>query len=165
MKKLFSIVFVACCFMLKAETDSVPTILPIELTSFTSVTSGSTNIVTWVVASQLDNKMFTLKSSMDCVSWNTVVTVSGAGTSAISVTYQFIDPNPTYLTYYKLSQTDYDGKTKEFYPIAAVNPRSSSEIKLLKIVNEMGQNVSDSTPGLKFYYFSNGLVVKMVRNF
>ncbi|HXP52996.1 MAG TPA: T9SS type A sorting domain-containing protein, partial [Bacteroidia bacterium] len=86
--------------------------LPIELTSFTAECQNFSAILQWTVSSQRNNDYFTIEKTSDGIHYTTVAVVKGAGNSSNSITYSAIDDNPlTGVTYYRISQTDYDGTT------------------------------------------------------
>ena len=61
----------------------------------------------------------TIKRSEDLNEWNEVGNINGGGTTNEEITYNWTDDNPkSGVSYYKLFQTDIDGSTKSFEPIA-----------------------------------------------
>ena len=84
--------------------------LPIELLYFTGTNTGSVNILNWVTATEINNDYFTLERSEDAVHFTPFATIQGAGNSSMPLSYQHIDTEPFQLTYYRLKQTDFDGK-------------------------------------------------------
>jgi hypothetical protein len=93
--------------------------LPIQLTAFNvSCNNGEANI-TWTTQTETNNDYFTVERSIDGINYETVTTVKGAGNSSSPITYTAIDAQPLPGTsYYRLSQTDFDGKTTHNNPIA-----------------------------------------------
>jgi hypothetical protein len=85
--------------------------LPIELVSFTGYNNGEVNILNWVTASELNNDYFTIERSFDGISFIPIGTVEGAGNSNSLLSYSLTDLAPQVgNNYYRLKQTDYDGK-------------------------------------------------------
>ena len=71
------------------------------------------NLVSWVTATEIDNDFFTLEVSATGSEWNLVETLSGAGNSTSAIDYKVLDTKATAGTsYYRLSQTDFDGTTE-----------------------------------------------------
>tara|TARA_R100001443_G_scaffold20619_2_gene32733 strand:+ start:3654 stop:6464 length:2811 start_codon:yes stop_codon:yes gene_type:complete len=136
--------------------------LPIDLISFTGkVIEEIEHIVLleWVVASQANNDYFTIERSRDVYEWETIETITGAGNSNTQMSYSLIDDNALRGTYYyRLSQTDYDGTTKSFQPIAVTIKEERKEI--VKRTNLMGQIVNDSYQGIVVEIWDNGDIVK-----
>ena len=66
--------------------------------------------------------------------------------------YEFYDNEYSKnVVYYKLTQTDYDGQVKEYYPTSITC--FEKEKKLIKIVNYLGQEVNENYDGLKYYIY------------
>jgi hypothetical protein len=107
-------------------------VLPISLISFTFEKAENAIVFNWQTASETNNDYFTLERSLDAVHFQTIGIVRGAGNSNIIKDYQFIDNgieiNQIY--YYRLKQTDYDGKFS-YSRVIIVNP-NVSETQLLK---------------------------------
>lgn len=86
--------------------------LPIELKDF-KVSKGEnrTVFVDWSTASEKNNDYFTVEKSKSGKLWIEVERVQGAGNSITEINYQLEDENPFLgISYYRLKQTDFDGK-------------------------------------------------------
>lgn len=159
-----------------------PTNLPVDFLFFDGEKKDNGNLLTWAVESEQRNDYFTIETSTDGENWTELTKVKGAGTSTEAKTYTYLDTkNRSQSIYYKLSQTDLDGKRNELalkyisnndsdfslYP----NPTSDSKIHLtfsdnseststLILRNEIGQVVfqqdlqSVSKSGKTSYYNS-----------
>lgn len=93
--------------------------LPIELLSFDGKYDGSKVPLTWTTATETDNDFFTLERSFDGKVFEIIGTVDGAGNSVIPISYRFDDERPVQgLTYYRLKQTDFNGKFVYTDPLA-----------------------------------------------
>lgn len=98
---------------LASISSSTP--LPIELISFDAEVQNHTISLRWSTASEENNDFFTIERSTDAIHWEIVTTVPGAGNSSSTLHYQAIDHSPHFGTsYYRLKQTDYDGKFEYF---------------------------------------------------
>jgi hypothetical protein len=98
-------------------TGAVP--LPIQLSDFNVNCLNNDALVTWTCASQINNESFTVEKSADCIIWEPISTIKGAGNSIISTSYSTTDYAINEGTsYYRLSQSDFDGHTQTFYPVA-----------------------------------------------
>jgi type IX secretion system substrate protein len=96
-----------------------PSPLPVTLTEFTATAQGLEKVVTnWKTSSETNNKFFTVERSVDMKSFSVVGNVPSLGNGAIPHSYTLMDysPHPG-KSYYRLSQTDIDGKTKFFDPV------------------------------------------------
>ncbi len=97
------------------------TALPIELVSFEAKLNSRKVDLTWVTESELNNDYFTIEKTKNGVDFETVATLNGAGTTTSISNYFTIDENPYMgLSYYRLSQTDFDGHTQHF-PLKSVS--------------------------------------------
>ncbi|MDD3687770.1 MAG: T9SS type A sorting domain-containing protein [Bacteroidales bacterium] len=96
-------------------------ILPVDLLYFNAEEKENNIELTWATASEKNNDYFTIYRSIDGENWEEVSRIEGAGNSNIVKNYNFIDNNPVNGTsYYKLRQTDFDGRYEEF-EIVSVN--------------------------------------------
>ncbi len=84
--------------------------LPVELISFKAIQQESSLLLLWRTATELNNSHFTLERSFDGEAFSILVRVDGQGTTSNVTEYSFNDVNPGIgLSYYRLSQTDFDG--------------------------------------------------------
>ncbi|MBK6952496.1 MAG: T9SS type A sorting domain-containing protein [Crocinitomicaceae bacterium] len=85
--------------------------LPVELTSFAASCENDDVVIDWVTKSEINNDYFTIEKSHDGMSWTTLKIVEGADNSSVQLDYRIVDSNPySGTTYYRLKQTDNDGK-------------------------------------------------------
>ena len=92
--------------------------LPIELIEFTGKCSEGKIKLEWATTSEKNNDYFTILRSTDANKWEDVATVPGSGNSNSTIYYSATDDHPLGNTsYYKLRQTDFDGKSETFQPI------------------------------------------------
>ena len=101
--------------------------LPIELLSFNAICENTIVNLKWTTASETNNDYFTVERSLSPsgggagggFNWNSIATVDGAGNSNSPLTYTTYDLSPyTGTSYYRLLQTDFDGKSETFDPVA-----------------------------------------------
>jgi hypothetical protein len=93
--------------------------LPIDLVSFDGQCIDNKTNLEFVVASQVNNDYFTIKRSTNNLEWEEVGYINGGGTNNEEITYTWTDYFPkSGVNYYKLFQTDIDGLSKSFSPIA-----------------------------------------------
>lgn len=92
--------------------DAISTPLPISLLSFTAELIQDSKVqCLWETESETNNNYYTIEKSLEGENWIYVTDVTGAGNSNVANAYSCIDSNPFYgLSYYRLSQTDFDGK-------------------------------------------------------
>ena len=148
-------------FILQAYTCAA---LPIELVDFSGMAYSGKNLLKWSTATEKNNDYFTLEKSENGELWTVVSTVIGAGNSSFLKKYQAYDPTPkNLLNYYRLQQTDFDGVVKKF-SVIVIDNRTSDDVKLLKVTDMMGRDISDDMQGLQFQHYSDGTVIKKTNN-
>jgi len=95
--------------------------LPVELISFTANYSNNAVQLNWTTAAELNNDYFTIERSADGIHFETIIQTPGQGNSSVIVNYTEYDYNPLDgISYYRLKQTDFDGKF-EYSNIIGVN--------------------------------------------
>lgn len=93
--------------------------LPVELLAFSAVCSGNAVRLQWATASEQNNDYFTLERSEDAKTWKEMAEIPGAGNSNQIMNYSYSDTEPLEGTaYYRLRQTDYDGRSETFKSVA-----------------------------------------------
>jgi hypothetical protein len=89
--------------------------LPIELISFNALFNGTSVDVNWTTASEINNNYFTIERSIDGINFEVVKTnipskaTNGYSSSILSYATQDLNNEPG-IYYYRLKQTDFDGK-------------------------------------------------------
>lgn len=95
--------------------------LPVSLLSFEVFCNNDNVLATWVTASETNNDYFTLEKSSDASNWVTVALIDGSGNSNAQLHYEYSDVKPfSGLSYYRLKQTDFDGKYVVYSPVSVV---------------------------------------------
>ncbi|MBI2270175.1 MAG: LamG domain-containing protein [Bacteroidetes bacterium] len=95
--------------------------LPIELIEFNAVCEGNKVYIKWTTASEINNDFFTVERTVDRADFETVAMVKSPGTTSGKKSYSVIDESPSPGTsYYRIKQTDFDGKTESF-SLTAIN--------------------------------------------
>ena len=103
-------------------------ILPVELLSFSGKNEGVQNSLNWKTATEINNDYFEVERSEDGKNWTAIGKINGAGNSSGIRNYDFIDyelPAATTVLYYRLKQTDYNGKYEYFGPISVLLSQSN----------------------------------------
>jgi hypothetical protein len=92
--------------------STIPTPLPVELTSFTGTVTQSLVTLHWATASERNTAYFALERSTDGVSFLEAGRVAAANNSSQSLPYEWTDIQRLVCpTYYRLRQVDHDGTT------------------------------------------------------
>lgn len=150
------------------------TTLPIELARFELEKTYNSEVnVKWSTALEENNDFFTIEKSKEGREWEEVTEIKGQGNSSALLNYEIRDENPFQgLSYYRIRQTDYDGKSKvsrimsvnfneikafevSMYPNPATDKvylkGDKSELQTIEIYDIFGKNVTSiiNTDGLK----------------
>jgi hypothetical protein len=127
--------------------------LPVELVSFTGKNEGSKNKLEWTTLSEKNNDFFTLERSENGINFESFGTKDGAGNSTSKNDYTYYDNSPyNGVSYYRLKQTDFDGKSTHSSVIAIEN-------KLNEIaVSNVHPNPTTEDLIFDFYTPVNGIV-------
>lgn len=98
------------------------TILPVEFKSFEAIKNNRNIDLKWTTASEKNNHFFTIEKSVDGKNWEVVLTKDAIGNTSTETIYTATDQTPyPGISYYRISQTDFDGTTKIFKNIVSVN--------------------------------------------
>jgi len=85
--------------------------LPISLLTFQAKPEGKKVELYWATATEINNDHFTIERSAEILDFVPVVQIPGAGNSDRTLYYETTDYSPMEgLSYYRLKQTDFDGK-------------------------------------------------------
>ncbi len=85
--------------------------LPVDFKSVKVESLGNNLMITWQTASETNNDFFTIEASDNGKNFETIGNFKGAGNSNQTLSYRFVYQNPkTSHQYYRIKQTDYDGK-------------------------------------------------------
>jgi hypothetical protein len=138
-------------FTLASVTRNNP--LPVTLTSFTAVSQGSVVALDWVTATEVNSASFTLQRSLTGLDYETIYTTRAAGNTIERTTYAFEDEKPYHgLSYYRLIETDLDGKTQTW--LTSVVHGSA----------DMSFQVSPNPAGAETVYFNGPATVVVMNN-
>jgi hypothetical protein len=104
--------------------------LPIELLSFAATKAEQVVDLKWIVSSEVNNDYFTVERTKNGTEYEEVSRVKGAGNTSQMRQYTVVDQNPLEgLTYYRLKQTDFDGKFT-YSPVVSVDMNAQMNIRL-----------------------------------
>jgi hypothetical protein len=93
--------------------------LPVSLLFFSAKTLQNSVQLQWATAAEINNDFFTIERSMDGHNWEAISYIHGAGNANYVINYEFVDQFPVSgISYYRLKQTDFDGKFEYFAPVA-----------------------------------------------
>jgi hypothetical protein len=103
------------------------TLLPVNIQSFEAYKVDKNAKLEWITQSEENNDYFTIERSVDCIEWQKIGKVQGAGNSNYIRQYEYTDHYPYEgVNYYRLIQTDFDGNST-YSEIKAVEFEKSDE--------------------------------------
>jgi hypothetical protein len=107
-------------------------VLPIELLFFNAEQTDDGVLCSWVTSTEINNDYFVVERSYDGKQYMELGRVKGAGNSSTTLNYSFLDRTVCQgLSYYRLKQVDYDGKTTYYNDrVVAVDCKSRNPIVL-----------------------------------
>jgi hypothetical protein len=136
--------------------------LPITLVNFGGYFDNFYNKIIWETASEINNDFFSIERSDDGESFQLIKTVKGNGNSTHLIYYQIEDYDYRIgINYYRLRQTDFDGKEVVTSPISIDNRKVDKEI--INIINLNGQSVNNDYTGIIFIMYSDGTILKSIK--
>jgi hypothetical protein len=130
--------------------------LPVSLLNFAAKIVNEGVLLEWATASELNNDIFTIERSGKTMTFQVLTTEEGAGQSNTITRYSYLDKDPINgLSYYKLSQTDFDGTYKDLatatvsinkgleYTIIdkVLEVKLNEEVYNIEVYNTLGQKV------------------------
>jgi len=148
-----------------AVIGCTPVVLPVELSGFSGKYTTGMNVLQWSTESEKDNDYFQVEWTADPAAdvWEKIDWIDGAGTSESPNNYSLNVSNYTrnVINYYRLKQVDMNGQVRTYPSIVSIDNRMKDQ-KLVKIVNLLGQTVSESEKGLVIYIYDDGTIEKRV---
>ena len=145
-------------------TITVATGLPIELLYFNGVRFETVNKLSWSTASEKNNDYFNIEKTKDGNDWIEIANLPGAGNSSTQLFYSFADDKAeSIINYYRLKQTDYDGKFK-YSDIISIDNRDVDSKEIHRVLNALGQEVDlQYYRGLVIIEYSDGSSIKIIK--
>ena len=105
--------------------------LPVELVDFKGIRQAESNLLQWSTTSEINNDYFSVERSYDGINFNAIAIVDGAGNSESLLQYSYSDSKVNEdITYYRIRQTDFDGKTSYSNVIAINAPQTGKPLEL-----------------------------------
>ncbi|MES2589586.1 MAG: T9SS type A sorting domain-containing protein [Bacteroidota bacterium] len=138
-------------------------VLPIELTEFKANCNSKLINLEWTTKSERDNAFFTIESTLDGKYFSELKRIDGAGNSSSELNYSIqVENKNTSQQYFRLKQTDFNGKATYSEIIALKCKNDATEIQVfpnpsegkfyilgleektqLEIFNQLGQKIQD----------------------
>lgn len=131
--------------------------LPIELVSFSGEKKDNRNILNWTTASEINNAYFTIEKSYNGFDFEWVGTQEGTSPSSQIINYSLSDYDVLEtLNYYRLKQTDFDGKFEYSKTISIDNRVDNSFKEIIGRTNLLGQDVDEFYNGIVIVRYKDG---------
>jgi photosystem II stability/assembly factor-like uncharacterized protein len=109
------------------------TLLPVELTSFTSSVNKNNVMLRWTTGNEVNNSGFHIERRLTSGEWIDIGFVSGSGTISEPVEYEFYDRNLKTGKYnYRLKQTDFNGNFEYFSLTSEINIAAPEKFALMQ---------------------------------
>jgi hypothetical protein len=106
-----------------------PLPLPVNFLSFDAVCNGNSVDLSWTISSETNNKYFTIGKSVDGRVFKTIAKIDAIINNSEITEYEFNDTKELNgLNYYRIKQTDFDGKYTYFKSVAINCKSSENEI-------------------------------------
>lgn len=122
--------------------------LPVELVAFEAQLENGQVILNWQTGSESGNSHFTVERSIDGTSFDPLIEVASESPLHGKL-YSALDPAPFRgVSWYRLSQTDQDGKTTRLETVMMVN-EGQTPARLTVFPNPFGETFKLSTFGLE----------------
>jgi hypothetical protein len=122
--------------------------LPIDLVSFGAQPDGTMVRLDWTVSMEINNDYFTIERSLDGLEFEPIAVVQGGGNHSVETDYQTYDEQPEIgLSYYRLKQTDFDGKFKVYDMVSVtITSTASTSFEIYPNPNKGSFTISLDTP-------------------
>ncbi len=116
-------------------------VLPIELADFSVKQINKDIELSWTTTSEINNSFFTIETSCDGKTFKPISKINGAGNSNSVKKYYYIDKKTDYgIIYYRLKQTDLDGKYT-YSKIISVLKKQISDNNIFIVYNSINNNL------------------------
>ena len=117
-------------FVLANKNDGTNVLL-VELLVFDAFQEDEHVKIIWTTLTETNNDYFTIEKTIDGMDFEVVDYAEGAGNSIFPRNYSLIDYEPYVgVSYYRLTQTDFDGQKKSFYLVPVYFAPLKSEVSV-----------------------------------
>lgn len=138
-------------------------VLPLTFLSFTAESQSGYALLQWTTWAESNNAGFQIEKSLDSRNFYTIGFEEGKGNGLAGYSYQFIDSSFYKSAYFRLKQTDFDGKIT-YAPIRYLafpaHPSTSVKVYPNPIVDRINLSISPKSP-IEFcaFYCEGGEIV------
>jgi hypothetical protein len=133
--------------------------------SFKAATDEGKVNITWTTAEEKDNDFFTVERSSDGKTFDKILNKKGAGNSSNIINYSMVDNDPPSGTiYYRLKQTDFDGKHSYSKVVTVKTGSSNNDVQKLIQLKSCGPNPFNDSFKLNYTLSTNSEVNVSILN-
>lgn len=113
------------------EITTPDIVLPVTLSDFNIECTNNQNVIEWETESEINNQFFFIEYSEDGKNWEILDSINGKGTTSETSNYYYVHRNKnTEISYYKVTQVDYDGKQEQLFIVSSNCQSENKEIAL-----------------------------------
>ncbi|MDD3875126.1 MAG: ice-binding family protein [Bacteroidales bacterium] len=117
--------------------------LPLELLFFNAECYSDSVSIEWATATETNVDTYIIEKSIDGSNWLTVGKTKGSGTSSMQHNYYLSDQNYNNdITYYRLTQYDFDGQFAVFAPVVVSCNINTSETEFSVFPNPFSNSIN-----------------------
>ena len=117
------------------------TTLPSELLSFSANIHNTQNILTWKTGSEFNTEWQLIERTSEIFNWEKAGKIKAAGFTNHPVEYQWLDPLPFAITYYRIKTVDFDGSVS-ISPVQVVERSARTGKNLLVFPNPFKDGIN-----------------------
>lgn len=130
--------------VVSADLSLCSSVLPVNFTYFKGSPLKSSVLLAWETSNEINNQYFTIERSSDGITFYELGRVNAGASQGASVKYALTDLQPFPLNYYRLSQTDLDGR-RTYFTTIIVKMELPSNMQVVTYVN--GSNIDVRASG------------------
>ena len=137
--------------------------LPVELISFNAFNTELVNQLIWKTATEHNSSYYIIERSStgEFTENNVIAQKPAVGHSTVTTNYSYVDFDyRNTINYYQITQVDVDGQYKTYGPVAVDNRKV---IKIVKIINALGQEVDETAIGILYEVYDDGTIKQIHR--
>ncbi len=137
--------------------------LPVTWMYFKGHPVKTSVLLEWATSAEINNRFFTIEKSSDGINFGVLVTVN-AFTGSAKKEYSYLDVNPHLIGYYRIAQTDRDGKVS-YYKTITVGLPESNQIRMQQLVQakDVVVQITGATSGAGLLEIYNAAGVKITQ--
>jgi PKD repeat protein len=120
---------------LQIVTGCPQTVLPVQLIQFSGEATAKGNQLYWTSANETNCAYYTLQYSSNGSQFSPIAHIDAQGNSYTTQQYDYLHQNSSAISYYSLSQTDYDGTNKQLGTIVLQRGKDPNNAILLVYPN------------------------------